>query len=338
MSGGPEAVGLCSSDINSILAVVNEATERLLSDPLCPDEGFWGSWARYAFTVSRSEPTFVTPQEVSRVILLDTCKRPTPLRNEFYEFLTFGPGFQPPQCSTIANPCQNLAAYERETVTTMEPLLSTPQIIRAYMQNPSDAGRTSIIQGEDNNGSPIFFVDAPTGNAGSGESITFAAPYVDSTNQFSTITGISKDKTFGQIQYFQVDPDTGDETSLLTMAPGETSANYRKYYINGLPNSCCVDCTPSTTLQVLAMCKLDYIPVACDSDYLRILSIPALIDEAMSVRYGRVDSISAQNLSQQKHASALRLLFGQLDNYLGKERPAIQRHIFGSQRLMPNPI
>lgn len=336
-SGGPQALGLCATDFNSISAAVNEAQERLINDPLAPDEGWWGSWVRMAFTVSRSEPTIVTPQEVSRIILLDVCKYPVVIRNEFFEFLQFGPGFQPKNCPTSVSPgCVNLASYERETVVTFTALLSTPQIIRVYASDPNDVGRTCLIQGKDVNDATVRYVDAPTGKSGLGETVTFASPFADSVNQFSELTGIQKQKTFGEIEFKQVDPTTGVETSLVVMQPGETTAYYRKYYINGLPSNCCN--VVGGALQVLAMCKLDYIPSQVDSDYLRIASVPALIDECMAVRYSRMDSPTAQQLSAQKHQSALRLLFGQLDNVLGKERVAIQRHIFGSDRLSLQPI
>lgn len=336
-SGLPDAIGVCSTDINSIRASVNEAQERLINDPLAPDEGWFGGWARMAFTVSRSEPTIVTPVEVARIILMDVCKHPIVIRNEFFEFLQFGPGFQPKGCPQSSNPgCHGLAAYERETVVTFEPLLTPAQTIRVYASDPNDYGRTALIQGKDANGNPIFFVDAATGNTGKGETVQFATPFTDTTNQFSEITGIQKQKTFGEIQFFQVNPDTGVESPLLVMQPSETTALYRKYFINGLPNGCCN--IAGGTVQVLAMCKLDYIPAEVDSDYLRIHSIPALIDECQAIRFSRMDTPAAQQLSANKHASALRLLFGQLDHFLGKEQTAIQRHIFGSDRMRLQPI
>jgi hypothetical protein len=313
-------------------------------DPLAPEEGWWGGWARMAFNVSQAGPSFVTPQNVARVILMDVCRHPVRINNEFYEFLEFGRGFQPKDCCNGANNsrCASLMAYERETVTTFAPLLATPQYIRAYAADPADVGRTALIQGADGNGQIIRYLDALTGSAGLGESITFSSPFTDTTNLFSEISGVQKQKTFGEVQFFQVDPTSGQESALLVMQPGETTAAFRKYYINGLPSSCCSDSVPcgtsSVTLQVLAMCKLDFTPVATDSDYLNIMSVPALIDECQSIRYGRMDVPGAQDLSAKKHASALRILFGQLDHYLGKERPAIQRHIFGSDRLRPQPI
>jgi hypothetical protein len=339
---GPNAIGLCATDISSLMAVVNEATERLINDPLSPDEGFWGSWVRMAFNVSRADPNIYTPQGIARIILLDVCKHPVRINNEFYEFLEFGRGFQPTGCTnsnggTTHIGCSPLMAYERETVVTFTPLLATPQIIRAYAADPTDVGRIAIVQGADANGQTVRFLDALSNATGLGEQIVLNSPFVDTVNQFSTITGIQKQKSFGEVQFFQVDPTTGVETPLLVMQPGETTALYRKYVVNGLPN-CCNGSVPQGTMQVLAMCKLDYQPVTCDTDYLGILSIPALIDECQAIRYSRIDTPGAQQLSAAKHASALRLLFGQLDHVLGKERPALQRHIFGSQPMRLQPL
>ncbi len=314
------------------MAIVNESQERLISDPLAPDEGFLGSWAKMAFTVSRTSPTIVAPAEVARIIVTDVCKVPVRIRNQFYEFLTFGPGLHPRGCGT--NCCKTLTTYEREIVTTFAPLLSTPQIIRAYADDPVDVGRAVLVQGRDKNAQTVRFLDPLANASGLGERILLSQPFTDTTNQFSEITGVQKEKTFGAVQLFQVDPTTGVEAPLMVMAPGETTAQYRSYYLSCLPQNCCN--TPGGAIQVMALCRLNFIPVQCDSDYLCIQNVAALIDECMSVRYGRIDTPGSQQLSAAKHASALRLLFGQLDAVFGKENVAIQRHLFGSARLRPS--
>lgn len=337
ISGLPEAIGLCNTDTLSIAAAVNEAQERLMNDPLAPDEGFWGSWVRMVFNLSQGNPYFMTPREVARVILLDVCKHPVPVRNGFYEFLQFGRGVQPGGCCNRSGVgCQNLAAFERETVVTAFPLAGTPQTIRIYASDPRDDGRVVLPQGKDANGKDVLFIDPVSAQSARGESIALATPFADSLNLFSSLDGFQKNKTFGEVQVFQVDPATGVESPLVVMQPGEMVAQYRKYFVNGLPTHCCN--TPGGVIQVEAQCKLDFIPVASDTDYLMIQSVPALIDECMSNRLGRMESTAAQSLSVTKHASALRLLFGQLDNVLGKERPAITRSIFGSQPLRRQPV
>jgi len=343
----PQSVGLCATDISSIAAYANEACERLINDPTAPDEGWIGGWAKMAFTVSRTEPNIYTPQGIARIILLDVCKHPVRINNSWYEFLEFGRGYQPKGCTNAnggsPNPrCETLFAYERETVTTFAPLLATPQYIRAYISDPADVGRTALVQGKDSNGQTVRYLDALTDSSGLGERIAFSSPFTDTSNIWTEITGIQKVKTFGEVQFFQVDATTGAESPLLVMQPGETTASYRKYFIGGLPQQCCTAANPQVSdpqpLQVLAMCKLDFVPVSCDSDYLSIMSIPALKDEAQSIRLGTMDIPGAVQLSQQKHASALRLLFGQLDHYLGKERPALARHLWGSNKMYPQAL
>jgi len=328
-SGLPQSVGLCATDITSIAAIINESQERLINDAVAPSEGWWGGWAQMVFTVSQASPTIVAPAEVSRIIAIDVCKTPVRINNQFFEFLLFGKGFQSNGCGV--NPCQSsLAAYERETVTTFAPLLATPQYIRCYASDPTDISRSILVQGKDQNGVVIRFLDPLANSSGLGETIVLDSPFATSVNLFSEIFGVQKQKTYGEVQVFQVSPDTGLETPLLVMSPGETTASYRKYHLAGLPSNCC---NVPGGLQVLALCKLDFVPAVADSDYLRIMSIPALLDECMAVRFGRMDTVGAQQLSAAKHASALRLLFGQLDNYMSRENPAIQRKLFGSDPI-----
>src|SRR6185369_3722061 len=218
---------------------------------------------------------------------------------------------------------------------TFSPLAATPQYLRAYMSDPRDLGRTILFQGKDQNGQTIRFIDPLTQSAGLGETVVLDSPFATSANQFSEVSGVQKQKTWSEVQVFQVDA-AGLETPLLTMQPGETTALYRKYFINGLPCGCCNAADGS--VQVLAMVKLDFQPVAADSDYLSILSIPALIDEVQAIRLSRMETPVAVQLSQAKHTSALRILFGQLQNYLGNERPALTRHLWGSDRLRIQPI
>jgi hypothetical protein len=52
----------------------------------------------------------------------------------------------------------------------------------------------------------------------------------------------------------------------------------------------------------------------------------------------RMDVPGAQQLAEAKHQSALRLLYGKLQHYMGNATPAIQRSIFGSNRMIRQPL
>lgn len=329
ISGMPQSVGICETDIPRVASVVNEAQQRLLTDPMTPDEGFWGGWAQYAFTVNPPYDYIVTPREVARIMLMDVCKAPMKIRNQFYEFLDFGRGYQPAGCA--ADRCgQQQQTYERESVPTINTFVAGHSV-RAYPLNASDVGKRVLIQGTDTNDKTVYGTSVLTGKPILGETIVLDIPFVDTVNVFNTVTAIQKDPTQGDVVFYQVDYATGDEDPLHAMEATEKTGNYRKYFLNGLQNRCC----GQSPQQVLALCKLDFIPAQSDQDYLLIQSVPALIEECMAVRYSRMDTPGSQQMAQAKHARALQLLFGQLDHFLGKFSTAITVPLFGSDRLKP---
>ncbi len=330
-------LGVCINDIPALAALVNEATESWFFDPQQPEEGWWFTWSRMVFNVSRSNPYITNPRGVARIILMDVCKRPTKVQNGFYEFLDYGPGLQPKGC--LGTKCGQLTqAYDREFVATLGQLSVAPQTIRIYPTDPRDVDKTVIVQGTDQNGNTVYGTDPSTNQTILGEIVTLALPFADTLNTFvgPDLSGLEKDVTFGPVTFMQVDPTTGDSAALSTMEPSETSAAYRRYLVNGLPCNCCEQ--TNGQVQVTAQCKLEYVPVASDPDYLLIPNVPALIAECESIRYSVMDNSRAAKMSVDKHQRALGLLFGQLDHYLGRERPAISVPIFGSSRLRTQPL
>ena len=308
-------------------------------DPLAPDEGWWGGWVAMTFSASvaaNNAAYITTPREVARLTDIAVCQRPIPLRNHFYEFLDFSPGLQPKNCHH--NSCgSTFQGYSRDNVCTLNPLLSTPQTIRVYPFDARDINRRVLIQGKDNNKMTVLTTDPGTGHAGAGEYLTLKFPFVDSLNLFSELDGIQKDETYGPLQFFQVNPTTGVEVALSSMEPNESTASYRLFLIAGIPNlnQCCQS---GRTLQLNAQAKLDFIPVVNETDYLIIPNVAALIEESLSLHYGRMDSSLAAQQCGIHHQRALALLNGQLDLYEGKIKTAISVPIFGSHRLRRQPV
>ncbi len=329
-------LGVCINNIPALAGLVNIATEQLINDPQAPEEGFWGGWARFVYNVNQSNPFITGQREVARLIVMDVCNRPRKIQNGFFEFLDYGEGLKPDICrQTICG--GNTMAFDRETVATLGLLNSSPQIIRVIPTDSRDVGRSVIVQGQDQNTNTITATDPVTNQPILGEIVTLTAPFSQTLNQFTgQITGIQKDLTFGSVTFQQVDPVSGNATALSSMEPSETSAAYRRYFINNLPCNCCNTSTGIT--QVTAMVKLEYIPIASDPDYLGIPNVPALIAECEAARFGIMDNIKAQQLGAARHQKAIGLLFGQLDHYLGRERPAISVSLFGRRRLARQPI
>jgi hypothetical protein len=149
---------------------------------------------------------------------------------------------------------------------------------------------------------------------------------------FTHISGIQKDVTEGIVRIYQHDPTTGDEILLLTMQPSETTAHYRRYYINQLPRGCCPspNNTDETQVQVTAIAKLDLIPVVTDTDYCLLQNIEAIIEECQAIRYSQMDSPAAKQMSRERHQMAVTLLNGELSHYVGAKDVAVGVFPFGS--------
>lgn len=333
-----ESLGICQAD-PQVRSYCNDAQERLLMDPMQPAEGWWGGWVTLALTASVSNGSaYVTvPYEIARLIVLGICKTPIHIRNGFYEYLNYGDGLQPktcaPNCGTV------LDAYERDNVATLSPMLSTAQTIRIYSTDNRDIGKRVLIQGKDANGMTVLTTDPISGKSAPGEYLNLAYPFVDSVNTFlGDLTGIQKDETYGPVQFFQVDPSTGVETTLSVMQPTEAAAAYRRYLISSIPSVSNICCSTTSSIQIDAQGKLDFIPVQNETDYLLIPNIPALIEECMSIRFSRMDSSGAVQQSAIHHARALALLNGQLDTYQGKTSTAVKVPIWGSNKLTRQPV
>lgn len=333
----PESIGACSSDIPRIRNAVNTAQRRLLFCREAQNEGWYGTWAEMAFSVSRDNPYLTLPREVARIELADVCNRPVVINNQFHEYLQFGNG-RLPQCNQWRRATCLSQIYSRNNVVTFTDLSNAPQLLAIYFSDPADVGKRVLLQGTDNNNNVVYSQD---GNFQvQGVYLTLQAPFVTSTIQFNTLTGIQKDITAGPIQIFQVNPSTGAQILISTMEAGETMADYRRYYFDKLPFACC-PIPPNVTPQpvaVTAIVKLELIPLVADTDYCLIPNEEAIIEECQSARYEGIDTAGAKQMAQVHHSNAVRYLSGQITHYLGLDRPAIAFRPYGSARLERNKI
>lgn len=327
----PELIGSCSSDLPRIRNAVNRAQERLIFASESGDEGWNGSWGEMQFAVSRDNPYLTLPREVARLEKLTLCNRPIDVHAMPFEYLKFGNG-RMAQCNYWRN-CQMPQAYARNNAITFTDLTNAPQRIAVYFSDPADNGRRVLIQGTDNNGNTIYSQDGLF--QVSGEYVVLAPPFVMTTAQVGSITGIQKDVTSGPIQIFQVDPATAAQTLLLTMQAGEEVASYRRYFFNPLQFACCPTAgqTTPSPLNVTALVKFEPIPVVADADYLLLTCREAIIAEAQAIRYEGIDTPTAKSMMVFHHKAAIRYLNAELSHVNGLNLPDAQVKVFGSARL-----
>lgn len=331
MSRIASTVGFCAGDNDGFISTLNEAQQRLLLDEAQPDEGWWGTWAVMLFNLDSSNMSITTPGDTARITALDVCKKPVVLRNQFWEYLEFGNGLRPANCQPCPV-CEELTAFDRGAVVSFKDLTPPNKKLRVFVTDDTDLGKRVLFSGKDKFGNILYSQDGI--NRATGEFVELKSPFVDTVNQFSVWNGVQKDITNGAIQIFQVDTVTGVQTLLSTMEPNETVGSYRRYFVNGLPNACC----GSGTIQVSALVKLDFVPVVADTDYLIIGNLSALKEECQSIRLAEMDSPAAKQEAARHHAMALRLLFGELDHFVGRERVSIAVPLWNSDRLQRQPI
>lgn len=334
LSRFPSALGLCQSDIPQIAAYGNEATYRLLN--VFGEQGPYGCWDRVAFqTTSLTNPYLTLPPQYSRAIGFDVCRFPLRIENPFYEVLDAGIGLRGP--NNCVDRCGPREAYDRGNFSTMVDLTPTNQFLRVYPTNQADvdAQKTVLISGAlDQNGNGIYSqVGSQQVN---GVLLTLQFPFTTSPMIISSFSKIGKDVTAGDVVLTQVDATSGTEVTLSRYTPRETGPAYRRYYFSALPTSCCPPVTPgnlSVPVTITAMAKLEFVPMAVDTDFLLIGNISALTEEALSLKYSGMESSSAMALEDRHHRKAVKLLNQELDHYLGRLMPAINFAPWGTSTL-----
>lgn len=324
-------IGLCNNNLAEIIPVINECTQRLIY--AAGSTGWSYGWRKVAFNVTKENPYITLPREFARIVNMDVCRHPVRIQNAFYEFLPGGIGLQSPP-SNLADWCGTIAGYERDNVPTMVDMNPTNQFVRAYITDIRDVGKRMLITGLDQNGFEIFSTDGA--NNVKGTFLVFASPFITTTFHISQIQALQKDVTFGDVVIKGVDGTTGLETTLARLAPTETNPWYRRYYVSALPLACCkTDCVTST---IEAIVKLEYVPVTQDTDQLLIPNIPALIEEALALRYSGMDVVNAAALEDKHHRKAIKLLQNEQRHVEGDTGLAVTVSSFAGQGLCRDRI
>src|SRR5688572_24084452 len=323
----PKAIGVCFDDIPNIAEAVNSAQQRLVFAGEMGDQGWFGSWARTVFNVLQEDPYITLPRWGSRLIVSAACKRSVGIQNQFYEFLEWGGGIEPKfDCGGRRANCPISTVLDRGDYPAFRDLAGTGRTIRVRALSSLDTqgNKRVLIQGTDSSDNIIYSQDGVDRVVGI--YLTITDPFVDTPLTLNTLTGIQKDITNDAVRFYDVDPVTGDETLILTMEPSEEVSGYRRYYLNGLPPSCCpvvYDSAGDATVQIEALVKLNLIPVVVDSDYLLIQNMEALIAECQSARYSTMDIPSAKAMALSAHKDAIRLLQGGLAHHCVSGGPAV---------------
>lgn len=300
----PGILGKCPTSPD-IVSYINEVVQRLL-----PQAKWVNTYQRMIICAEDGNITW--PRCVSTVEAVGACERPMVIRNEWFEFVENGIGIQKPDGTDGENcGCPGLQLLDRGTSCTIEDIDGT-KVLRVYADNSADVGKRILFKAKDENGNKIYGSDVE------GFYVTLAYPYIQTTQQVTSIYGIIKDATLGNVRVYQYNTIAASQSLILNAEPDELTPDYRRSLVKGLQNiTCCTDCDPDAKITVSAEVKLQYIPVSRDTDFLTIGWIPALKEMAQSVRYAEMDSMEAKQKAQLHEARAFKALDDELKHYLG---------------------
>lgn len=236
-------MGVCESDAR-VASYTNEACRRLLN------KGLWaGCYGR--FTINTTNGCITWPRLIETIESVATCCSVGQVRNQWFEFLESGYGL------LDSKACVGTQLIDRGTVVTYRDMTGgTTSYLRMYPGDASDAGKTVVLQGYDENGNWIR--TEVSGTWIDGEQVTLALPYVQSTKKFTALTGVIRQATNTVSRLYEYDGT--NEYDLAVYDPDETVPQYRRSLLPGL-------CSQTDSTPVTVMAKLRHVSVSVDNDY-----------------------------------------------------------------------
>lgn len=290
---------------------LNESVMRLRS------KGLWvGTVQR--FQVCTSQACLTWPRQIETIEAAWLCDRPLTLRNEWFETLpnSFG--------RVHADTGIGNQLIDRGDGFVVHTDTVDHRKIALFSSNPSDAGKTVLLQGRDSGANWVQTV----GGTVNGESLALVNGYNVSTTTFDPpgLVGVQKAATLSPVRAYAVLPTCPsgvvatiaafDPIAIAYWEPDETLPNYRRSLIptlqNAGPCSNCADSCENTQITVLA--KLQFIRAVALTDYLQIGNLAALKEEVQAILKGEQGLLDE---SEAHEARAVRLLQEELSSYEG---------------------
>jgi len=287
--------------------LLNEGTSRLMR------RGDWDGTILPIYVCAYSG-CVVFNRYVGQVRKANVCNRTVPIQNNWSDFNVFGNDWRS---------CWNTwrGAEARMIGSTRTPvfqdILGDGRLVRAYARCNADIGKTLTIFGTDNNGQTLMRKDE-LGNFVEGKVITLAKPFASTDVYVRHIDRVLKDKTQCPVDVYGYNATTDVLENVAHYEPSETNPAYAKYQLH---TGCC-----GNLKSVVALVKLQFVPVEVDTDLVLIENLDALADYMQSLRYRKAGDTNAAN---DFEASAIRELNLDLHNRDDESGVTVQNDVFG---------
>lgn len=239
-----------ATDINSslFLPALNEVVERFTNS------GNWkGSTPKV--TIPATDGYFTLPRWYQSVLSMRYKRVPRPIFTQFYEFSESGPG----ELRDTEQFYGVMMDLGDGFVTQSD--ITTAGTLRVTVGGAADASKTIRLYGEDASGNVIY---DSSGNQGI--NITTVNPSADTTQVFSTVTGIQAASTMTLPWTLSV-VNSGTPTQIGAYYPGETRPIYKRYKVG------------QTDEAIHTICRRRFIQLVAETDWV----IPGNLS---ALRYG----------------------------------------------------
>jgi hypothetical protein len=235
---------------------------------------------------TRINGALVWPRGVSTVLAVNVCGHAVEMQNRWYRFrpmerehYEWGMDYR------RHGRAGNLVCETNGVSPVFNQITSPGFIIRTFISQPSDVGKTITYYGIDQNGQVVRTVRSD-GTWQEGVQVTLANPSVDTPMQFQRVTRVAKDETNGPLNCYQFNVQQGFLLDLAQYQPTERNPEYVVTRIVGnrghggvgiIGNNCC----PKS---VSALVKLNFVPFKYDDDLVQIDNEDAIRDMVKSIR------------------------------------------------------
>ena len=244
----------------------SRAQERLLH------KAKWvGTYGRFRVCVQDSCLTW--PREIETIEAAALCDEPVDIRNDWYEFLTAGPGILTESCGP------RLTLVDRGDAVAFDDVKGLNKKLRVYCDTTEAGGLQILLRYYNASGQKVYttvnsvsvegeYVNLPAGGA-----YQLASDFVMPGGFYGCI----KPATLRTVRIYEYDTVLTTQRPLAYYEPDETNPVYRRSLIPGISSGCCGGTSGScgdSTVDIVG--KFRTRDVAKDSDALIIQSREAL--------------------------------------------------------------
>lgn len=306
-----------------MIARVNQAVQELINEGNFP--GVVDRWH-----IRTTDGHVVLPSYLDMLLEFTVQGAPISIRSPWAEFVEHGPGpakdlFQ--GCERCWCGCGGGNLYDRGESPTVGAIpisdgsaaTTGPWVLRLYanpatnetpdiyatIQGLDTAGL--IVRSEVTDGSGLYWTN------GVRLGITSGSSFMETTQEFSTVTAFTKPATNGYVKLTAWNGTT--EVELANYEPGETTPSYHHYYSPYLQSQSTN--TDDCSRIVLARARKRFVPVAADTDVLMISNVLAL--KSMMIAQWKRDAGNMEAYAAQK-LTAVDLMRKEATAYRGKSR------------------